>query len=130
MTIFDRKWPKPRSSKIRFSTKKNLDLKCSEKDSKSEELSGLSRFQSCFLVLQENRLSSPTSRVSGKLHPDRFLEEFDYERRLKKRKLKLVAATEDAFAHLGRVSQDRIKGISDNISLLPYSRIIYQSKNV
>jgi len=62
---------------------------------------------------KENRLSSPTSRVSAKLPPgDRFLEEFDYERRLKKRKVKLVAATEEAFAHLGRVSQDRIKGPS------------------
>ena len=31
---------------------------------------------------------------------------------MKKRKVKLVVATEEAFAHLGRVSQDRIKGIS------------------
>ena len=74
---------------------------------------------SSFPFLQENRLSSPTSRVSAKLPPgDRFLEEFDYERRLKKRKVKLVAATEDAFAHLGRVSQDRIKGISDESELM------------
>ena len=72
-----------------------------------------------FLFLQENRLSSPTSRVSAKLPPgDRFLEEFDYERRLKKRKVKLVVSTEEAFAHLGRVSQDRVKGISGKSYLL------------
>lgn len=43
--------------------------------------------------------------------PDRFFEEFDYERRLKKRKSKLISATEEAFAHLGRVSEERVKGI-------------------
>ena len=70
----------------------------------------------CFF--QENRLSSPTSRTAQSKIPggagfggDRFFEEFDYERRLKKRKAKLISATEEAFAHLGRVSQERIKGI-------------------
>jgi len=60
---------------------------------------------------KENRLSSPGSRTPAKV-PDRFFEEFDYERRLKKRKLKLLAATEEAFAHLARVSQERIKAPS------------------
>ena len=69
-------------------------------------------FISCVCVFfQENRLSSPTSRAASSKLPDRFFEEFDYERRLKKRKAKLISATEEAFAHLGRVSQERIKGI-------------------
>ena len=61
-------------------------------------------------------MSSPTSRTAQNCKipingGDRFFEEFDYERRLKKRKAKLISATEEAFAHLGRVSQERIKGI-------------------
>ena len=51
------------------------------------------------------------SRTPAK-NPDRFYEEFDYDRRLKKRKTKLLAATEEAFAHLARVCEERIKGIS------------------
>ena len=71
------------------------------------------------------RVASPTGRTAQNKIPinsginggingggDRFFEEFDYERRLKKRKAKLISATEEAFAHLGRVSQERIKGIS------------------
>jgi hypothetical protein len=65
-----------------------------------------------FFFFQENRLSSPSPRNSSKL-PDRFFEESDYERRLKKRKAKLVSATEEAFVHLRRVSEERIKGISE-----------------
>ena len=66
--------------------------------------------------MQDNRIGSPTSRTAQSKIPingggDRFFEEFDYERRLKKRKAKLISATEEAFAHLGRVSQERIKGI-------------------
>merc|ERR1711988_447577 len=64
------------------------------------------------------RVSSPTSRTAQNCKipingGDRFFEEFDYERRLKKRKAKLISATEEAFAHLGRVSQERIKGPSN-----------------
>ena len=73
-------------------------------------LQSLMVFLSNSFVFKENRLSSPGSRTPAKV-PDRFFEEFDYERRLKKRKLKLLAATEEAFAHLARVSQERIKGI-------------------
>ena len=71
-------------------------------------------FLSNSFVFKENRLSSPGSRTPAKV-PDRFFEEFDYERRLKKRKLKLLAATEEAFAHLARVSHERIKGIFSDI---------------
>lgn len=66
---------------------------------------------------ENNRLSSPTSARCGGMQSkqfqacnDRFFEEFDYERRLKKRKSKLISATEEAFAHLGRVSEERVKG--------------------
>ena len=48
---------------------------------------------------------------------------------MKKRKVKLVVATEEAFAHLGRVSQDRIKGISGGESELfcPYFCLLRQA---
>ncbi len=56
-----------------------------------------------------------TSTVNGGTsagHNERLYEESDYERRLKKRKAKLISATEDAFAHLKRVGEERIKGIT------------------
>ena len=90
-------------------------------------------FLSNSFVFKENRLSSPGSRTPAKV-PDRFFEEFDYERRLKKRKLKLLAATEEAFAHLARVSQERIKGIFSDIlnavhtfqTILKFLRLVLQ----
>ena len=43
-------------------------------------------------------------------HNERFYEESEYERRLKKRRAKLVSATEEAFAHIKRMSSDQMKG--------------------
>ena len=77
------------------------------------------------------RVASPTGRNAQKKIPinggeDRFFEEFDYERRLKKRKAKLISATEEAFAHLGRVSQERIKGIQSFFSYqIPHTHTYY-----
>ena len=50
---------------------------------------------------------------------DRFYEEFDYERRLKKRRARLVTATEEAFDHVKRLNEERLKGIfKGNIYML------------
>ena len=43
----------------------------------------------------------------------RFYEEYEYERRLKKRRAKLITATEEAFAHIKRMPGDHMKGKSD-----------------
>ena len=42
-------------------------------------------------------------------HNERFYEELDYERRLKKRKARLVTSTEEAFAQLKRLNDQRSK---------------------
>ena len=57
-------------------------------------------------------MSSPIYGVSKKelSHNDRFYEEYEYDRRLKKRKAKLITATEEAFAHIKRMSTDQMKG--------------------
>lgn len=52
------------------------------------------------------------SHVSGhsahhRHHNERFYEEHDYERRVRKRKSRLVSVTEDAFNHIKRVQQSR-----------------------
>lgn len=39
-------------------------------------------------------------------HNERFYEEHDYERRVKKRRARLVTATEDAFTHVKRINHD------------------------
>lgn len=36
---------------------------------------------------------------------DRFYEEYDYERRLRKRRARLITATEEAFTHIKRIQQ-------------------------
>ena len=41
---------------------------------------------------------------------DRFYEEFDYDRRLKKRRARLITATEEAFEHVRRLNEERMKG--------------------
>ena len=95
----------------------------------------------CFLFsfqsFQDNgRVASPTGRTAQNKIPingggDRFFEEFDYERRLKKRKAKLISATEEAFAHLGRVSQERIKGIQSFFSYqIPHTHTYYYIHNI
>ena len=57
-------------------------------------------------------MSSPIYGVSKKelSHNERFYEEYEYERRLKKRRAKLITATEEAFAHIKRMSSDQMKG--------------------
>jgi vang-like len=44
---------------------------------------------------------------------DRFYEEFDYDRRLKKRRARLITATEEAFEHVRRLNEERMKGEKD-----------------
>ena len=57
-------------------------------------------------------MSSPIYGVSKRelSHNERFYEEADYERRVRKRRAKLVSATEEAFAHIKRMSADQMKG--------------------
>ena len=65
----------------------------------------------------------PTSRVSSPIygvskrelsHNERFYEEYEYERRVRKRRAKLITATEEAFAHIKRMSSDQMKGKMSN----------------
>lgn len=46
------------------------------------------------------------SRRRDSSHNERFYEEHDYERRVKKRKARLVTATEEAFTHVKRINHD------------------------
>lgn len=39
-------------------------------------------------------------------HNERFYEEHEYDRRVRKRKARLITATEEAFAHIQRVNSD------------------------
>jgi len=61
-----------------------------------------------------SRVSSPTFRSCKKEfgHNDLFYEEYEYERRLKKRRARLIVATEEAFSHIRRVNSENSKGPS------------------
>ena len=43
----------------------------------------------------------------GRSHGDRLFEELEFERKVKKRKTRLIAATEDAFTHIKRMRKDQ-----------------------
>ncbi|ODN01316.1 Vang-like protein 2 [Orchesella cincta] len=47
----------------------------------------------------------------GSSHNERFYEEHEYERRVRKRRARLVAATEEAFTHIKRLQDEQGKGI-------------------
>ena len=68
-----------------------------------------------------SRVSSPIYGVSKRelSHNERFYEEADYERRVRKRRAKLVSATEEAFAHIKRMSADQMKGEHNTQSFSP-----------
>jgi vang-like len=62
------------------------------------------------------------SRMNGLVNNfnanDRFYEEYEYERRLRKRKARLLTAAEEAFTHIKRIQNDMIStsngGSNDN----------------
>jgi len=54
-------------------------------------------------------MSSPVSNIRKRESAHNY-EEFDFDRRLKRRKSRLLAATEDAFALVKRMNEERIKG--------------------
>ena len=62
---------------------------------------------------QDVRMSPSVSglrkRDSGHSN-DRFYEEMDYDRRLKKRQARLITATEESFEHIRRLNEERMKG--------------------
>ena len=68
-------------------------------------------------------MSSPIYGVSKRelSHNERFYEEADYERRVRKRRAKLVSATEEAFAHIKRMSADQMKGEHNTQSFSQFS---------
>lgn len=54
-------------------------------------------------------LAAARKRDSG--HNERFYEEIDYERRCRKRKARLITATEEAFAHIKRLNQEKAPSV-------------------
>lgn len=76
-----------------------------------------------------SRVSSPIYGVSKKelSHNERFYEEYEYERRLKKRRAKLITATEEAFAHIKRMSTDQMKGPTSPLDSYEAAQSIFPS---
>ena len=52
-------------------------------------------------------LSTVNSRRNNSSHNERFYEEHEYERRLKKRKARLITAAEEAFTHIRRLEAEQ-----------------------
>lgn len=41
-------------------------------------------------------------------HNERFYEEYEYEKKLKKRRARLITAAEEAFTHIKRIQEDQL----------------------
>lgn len=53
---------------------------------------------------KSDHMSSRLAQLKDTSHNERFYEEYEYERRVRKRKARLITATEEAFAHIRRVN--------------------------
>ncbi|XP_002121953.2 vang-like protein 2 isoform X1 [Ciona intestinalis] len=65
---------------------------------------------------QNRAILAAVARRRDAGHNERYYEEAEYERRVRKRRARLVAATEDAFTHIRKASEHEIntKGKSSN----------------
>ena len=59
------------------------------------------------LPLQTPSRVIPASRRKDGSHNERFYEEYEYERRVKKRRSRLVTAAEEAFTHIKRLKEEQ-----------------------
>ena len=49
-------------------------------------------------------------------HNERFYEEYEYEKKLKKRRARLITAAEEAFTHIKRIQENQLgKKIAQDI---------------
>ena len=48
-----------------------------------------------------------SSRRGGMSHNERFYEEHEFERRVRKRKARLITAAEEAFTHIKRLQDEQ-----------------------
>ena len=51
---------------------------------------------------------SVASKKGFSSHNERFYEEYEYEKKLKKRRARLVTATEEAFTHIRRMQENQL----------------------
>lgn len=51
-----------------------------------------------------------TARRRDSAHNERFYEEHEYDRRVRKRKARLITAAEEAFTHIRRLHEDINRG--------------------
>ena len=68
-------------------------------------------------------------------HNERFYEEYEYDRKLKKRRARLISAAEEAFTHIKRMqsnqqgnSEKRKKIDSDNFSTIFFGFVLVKEK--
>ncbi|XP_022913180.1 vang-like protein 2-B [Onthophagus taurus] len=60
---------------------------------------------------QSRAMLAAHARRRDSSHNERFYEEHEYERRVKKRKARLITAAEEAFTHIKRLHNDQIPAI-------------------
>ncbi|XP_063225353.1 vang-like protein 2 [Bacillus rossius redtenbacheri] len=60
---------------------------------------------------QSRAMLAAQARRRDSSHNERFYEEHDYERRVKKRRARLITAAEEAFTHIKRVHNEQVSSI-------------------
>ena len=62
----------------------------------------------CFFLLQDgNSTVVSVASKRGGSHNDRFYEEYEYDRKMKKRRARLITAAEEAFTHIKRMRENQ-----------------------
>ena len=75
----------------------------------------ISRYVSNILQDGNSTVVSVASKKGFSSHNERFYEEYEYEKKLKKRKARLVTAAEDAFTHIRRMQEHQLGRHFDKI---------------
>ena len=84
----------------------NLDV-MEDKTGANEDESNFSRSNLSKKKMNSSRGNGAGSVVGGNYSAnDRFYEEYEYERRLRKRRARLLTSTEEAFTHIKRIQCD------------------------
>jgi len=76
-------------------------------DDKTNDEENFSRSNISKKKMNSSRTNGAGSIVGGNYNAnDRFYEEYEYERRLRKRRARLLTSTEEAFTHIKRIQSD------------------------
>ena len=74
----------------------------------------------CCVCSRSRAIFAAAARRRDTSHNDRFYEEQEYERRVRKRKARLLVAAEKAFTHIKRLQDEQGKDMQEKIQRITH----------